>query len=121
MFRSFRPYGGIIIREDINKYFDMNIDSRYMNVVVMNKTNKFPAITHIDNSTRIQTVTKEQDSFMYNLLKSYESVSGYPIMLNTSFNVAGKPIINRLSDAFDMLGNRKIDGLIVDDLFFSNS
>ena len=115
----YRPFGAIVRREDISKYFDLDYDVPYMNILVYNKTNKFPAITHIDNSTRIQTVTKEQNQFIYDLLGEIEKVQGDPIVINTSFNVKGKPIINWYSDALQMLKNKEIDYLVLDDKIIS--
>jgi len=79
-----------------------------------NKTSLFPAVTHVDNSTRVQTLKKQENEFLYDLLKEFKNVSGYPILLNTSFNVRGYPIINYYEDAIKMLEKNELDYIILE-------
>ena len=111
----FRPFGLIITEEDLPRFYDIEGPFPYMNILGYNKTDLLGAVTHIDNTTRIQTVTREQNEFIYDLLKRFEQATGVPALLNTSFNVAGKPIVNWYEDAFDMLSGKRVDALIIED------
>jgi len=75
---------------------------------------KLASITHIDNTARIQTVTREENSFLYELLSIIDSKNGVGILLNTSFNVAGKPILNTVKDAFTIFHNTEMDNLLIE-------
>jgi len=109
---EFRPFGIMILKDDLSKYFDIEGDFPYMNIVGYNKTDLFKAVKHIDNTTRIQTITKD-NIFIYKLLKKFKERTGIPCLLNTSFNIKGQTIINWYEDAFEMLDNNKIDLLVI--------
>ena len=79
---------------------------------------KLSSITHVDNTARIQTVTKEQNELLYNLLTEFEKVSGYGVLLNTSFNVNGKPILSSYSDAIKVFQDSDMDKLILENYYF---
>ena len=111
---SYRPYGVIVPREFVSKYWDIDVDAYYMNIIGYNLTNLFVGATHVDNSTRIQTVTKESNEWLYNLLINFGEKTGHPVLINTSFNTKKFPIFNWRQDAFDMYKNC-LDGLILDD------
>ena len=64
---------------------------------------KLSSITHIDGTARVQTVTREQNEFLYDLITAFEETAGHGVLLNTSFNIAGKPILNTISDAMKVL------------------
>lgn len=108
---DFQPFGCIVAEDKAYKYFDLDIPVEYMNVKVDSKTDLFPAITHYDNSSRIQTINKISHPFLYDVLMKLE----HPVLLNTSFNEKGKPIINWFKDAKKMLDDGKIDMLCVKD------
>ena len=76
---------------------------------------KLPSITHVDNTARVQTVTKEQNEWLYNLLTEFKEKTGVGVLLNTSFNVNGKPILNTIRDAFQILSTSQMDGLVIED------
>ena len=94
----FRPFGASILEEDTSSYFDWNGTSPYM-LYVMNIFNResFPAITHVDGTCRIQTVSQELEDY-YNLIHEFKKLTGIPMLLNTSLNVNGKPIAGHISD-----------------------
>jgi len=75
------------------------------------------SITHVDNTARVQTVTKDQNSFLYDLLTELDSKTGIGVLLNTSFNVAGKPILNTLKDAFHIFDTTKMDNLLIENTY----
>lgn len=112
----YRPFAPIVRLEDVNKYFeyDYNVESRHMTFVADVREEwreTLPAITHTDNSARLQTVTRLQNELVYDLITEFEKYTGHGVVLNTSFNVNGKPILTRLSDAFDILDNSELDAI----------
>jgi carbamoyltransferase len=112
----YRPFAPICRLEDVSKYFEFDdgVESRHM-VFVANVREEWrstlPAITHQDNTARLQTVTKSQNPLIYDLITEFEKHSGYGVILNTSFNVDGKPILTRLSDAFTILRGTQLDAV----------
>lgn len=78
---------------------------------------KLSSITHVDNTARIQTVTKEQNEWLYNLLTEFEKISGFGVLLNTSFNVNRKPILSSYAEAMEVFKNTRMDKLILEDYY----
>ncbi len=99
--QEFRPFAPVILQEEANNYFEMpwNIDSSYMQYVVKCKRpDLFPAIVHKDGTSRVQTVTRKQHPGLYQLLVAWRDKTGCPMLLNTSLNIKGKPIVNTYED-----------------------
>jgi carbamoyltransferase len=112
---EFRPFAPMVIKDKQHIYFNVTDDVPYMNQVVTVKDeylDKLPAVTHVDGTARIQTVYKH--TIMYDLLLEFEKLSGYPILLNTSFNVKDKTMVLTPKDAVDTFHNTDIDLLIID-------
>ena len=112
----YRPFAPMVRLEDCPKYFefDEGVESRHMIFVADVREEwreKLPAITHQDNSARLQTVTRAQNPLIYDLLGELEKFTGHAVLLNTSFNVDGKPILSRLSDAFKILRETELDAV----------
>ena len=103
--QKFRPFAPMILEEDVHDYFDMpeNItQSPYMQFVAKCKyPEKFPAIIHKDGTSRVQTVNKETHPGLYELLTKFKEKTGCPILVNTSLNIKGQPIVNDVKDAED--------------------
>ena len=133
---SFRPFAPSILREDLSSWFDMSVDSPYMLFVSdINKNKKIemteeqknlfgieklnikrseiPAVTHVDYSARVQTVTKETNSRFYDLILKFKKKTGCPVLVNTSFNVRGEPIVNTPTDAFNCFMGTNLDYLVI--------
>jgi carbamoyltransferase len=108
----YRPFAGIVLEEDVDLFFDMgNIQSSpYMTISFPVKTNLIPGITHIDGTCRIQTTSKE-DGYLYELISEFKKLSGVGIILNTSFNLAGEPLVETPEDAIKTLKNSDLDCL----------
>ena len=109
-----RPFAGTVLLEHAKEWFDMNRleESPYMMYAVevwKNKRKEIPAITHIDGTCRIQTVTEEQNKNYYNLINEFYSITGVPILFNTSFNLAGDTIVETIDDAFNTMRNSEIE------------
>jgi len=133
---SFRPFAPSVLKEDLSKWFNLNIDSPYMlfvssvsknikkemtieekNLFGIDKLNikrsEIPAVTHVDYSARIQTVHKEINTKYYNLIKKFKEKTNCPVLVNTSFNVRGEPIVNTPTDAFNCFMGTELDKLVI--------
>ena len=77
------------------------------------------AITHIDGSSRLQTLKSEQNPYLYQILREFEKLSGYPILVNTSFNVRGKSILTHYQAALQNLDSTQLDGVILEKYYIS--
>ena len=76
---------------------------------------KLPAITHVDGTARVQTITNDQNAYMHRILTELDKITGIGVMVNTSFNVNGRPLVNSVKEAFYMLENTELDGIIIQD------
>ena len=137
---SFRPFAPSVIREDLSTWFDMNYDSPYMLLVadVVNekrrimtekekalfgidklnvKRSDIRAVTHVDYSARVQTVHEETNPKYYKLISEFKKKTGCPVIVNTSFNVRGEPIVNTPEDAFKCFMSSDIDILAIGNCF----
>jgi len=133
---SFRPFAPSILREDLSNWFSINVDSPYMLFVadintekkikmtkeqeelfginkLNNKRSEIPAVTHIDYSARIQTVSKKTNKPYYDLISKFKEKTGCPLLVNTSFNVRGEPIVNTPLDAFNCFMGTEMDYLVI--------
>jgi carbamoyltransferase len=132
---SFRPFAPSIIREDLPKWFDLNVNSPYMLLVadvhknikkeMTDEENKLfgidklnikrsdiPAVTHVDYSSRIQTVHEDTNPRYYKLLKQFKRITNCPVVVNTSFNVRGEPIVCTVKDAYRCFMGTGLDVLV---------
>ena len=117
----YRPFAPVCKLEDVEKYFDFEGESRWMSFCPTVKEEwreKLVSITHVDGTARVQTVTEEQNPWLYNLLTEFEKKSGIGVLLNTSFNINGKPILSRYSDAFKLYDKTEMDCLLLEDYYF---
>jgi len=111
---GFRPFAPMVTKERQHDYFDMLMDVPYMNQVVKVKEeyrDKLPAVTHVDGSARVQTVYRNTP--IHDLLTEFEKISGYPILLNTSFNVKDKTMVLTPKDAIDTFFDTDMDILVM--------
>jgi len=114
---SFRPFAPTVLKEKASEYFDIGIDSPYMLMVVKVKRDKrdiIPGVTHVDGTARIQTVTKKQNSTFYRLIEEFEKITKVPVLLNTSFNIRGEPIVEKPTDALNTFIKTGIDLLFLE-------
>ena len=133
---SFRPFAPSVLEDHASEWFDLNTNSPYMLMVAKINSNKkikmteeeeklfgidklnikrseIPAITHVDYTSRIQTVQKKTNPKYYKLLNSFYNKTGCPVLVNTSFNVRGEPIVNTPLDAFNCFMGTELDRLVV--------
>ena len=136
---SFRPFAPSILNEDLNNWFDLDCESPYMLLVSDVKKNiqvamsekdkklfgidklnvkrsSIPAVTHVDYSARIQTVHKETNPKYHNLISKFKEITGCPILVNTSFNVRGEPIVCSIEDAYKCFMGTNLDILVCENL-----
>ena len=134
---SFRPFAPSVLREDVNTWFELDNDSPYMLLVSEIKKDKqikmktveenlfgidklnvkrssIPAITHVDYSARIQTVHQETNPKYYDLIKEFKKNTNCPVLVNTSFNVRGEPIVCSVEDAFNCFMGTNLDILVIE-------
>ena len=134
---SFRPFAPSILEEDLQEWFDLKHESPYMlfvskvnskYILPMSKKNeelfgidklnikrsKIPAVTHVDYTARIQTVNIVTNRSYYNLIKKFKEITGCPILLNTSFNIRGEPIVSNVEDAFKCFMGTNLDILVIE-------
>ena len=137
---SFRPFAPSVLREDVDKWFKINEDSPYMLLVAevlddkkikmtdeekklfgidkLNiKRSDIPAVTHVDYSARIQTVHIETNPKYYSLIKKFKEKTNCSVLINTSFNVRGEPIVNTPTDAFNCFMGTEMDKLVIGNCF----
>ena len=120
----YRPFAPMVRLEDISEYFEWKGESRWMSFCPKVKKkwrSKLPAITHIDGTARVQTVTREQNELLYDILTKFKEKTGIGVLLNTSFNVDGKPILSTIKDAFYILQNTQMDGLIIENTYITKN
>ena len=113
---AFRPFAPAIISEYQNDYFSIKKNSYHMlfaSKVKKNKIKEIGATVHVDNTSRVQTVSKESNLKFYKLLSEFHRITNIPVLLNTSFNVKGQPIINNPKEAIHSLLTTKIDYLVI--------
>jgi carbamoyltransferase len=113
---SFRPFTPSVLREKCGEYFTLDIESPFMLLapyVFRDERDIIPAVTHVDGTARVQTVTREQNPLYYSLIQEFEKLTGIPILLNTSFNVAGEPIVETPEDAVRCFKSTEIDVLSI--------
>jgi len=133
---SFRPFAPSILHEDLSSWFDINVESPYMLLVANVKHDKqiemteeqktlfgidklnikrsdIPAVTHVDYSARIQTVKRDTNKRYYDLISKFKEKTGCPVIINTSFNVRGEPIVNTPTDAFNCFMGTELDFLVI--------
>ncbi|MDA9072895.1 carbamoyltransferase [Pelagibacteraceae bacterium] len=141
---SFRPFAPSVLREDVSDWFEIDADSPYMlfvaevkksKQIIMNKEDNnlfgidklnikrssIPAVTHVDYSARIQTVHEETNPKYYQLIKEFKKITNCPVLVNTSFNVRGEPIVCSVEDAFNCFMGTNLDILVIENfILFKN-
>jgi carbamoyltransferase len=120
---SFRPFAPSVLREEVSRFFEQDIDSPFMMHVVKFKTEflgKFPAVTHIDGTGRLQTVDRDNNALYYKLIKEFKKLTGYGILLNTSFN-ENEPIVDTPAQAVACFKRTDMDVLVMGDYIVTKS
>ena len=137
---SFRPFAPMVLAEDAKNYFDIEAESPYMLKTVYVRENKrlpfkrdcetiseiinqprsdIPAVTHLDYSARVQTVDETRNKFMHEVIKDYKNLTGCSVIVNTSFNVRGEPIVNTVEDAYRCFMATDMDFVVIGNRLFN--
>jgi carbamoyltransferase len=112
---SFRPFAPTVIQERMKEYFEFDRPSPYMLFVAQVRTDRrcIPAVTHVDGSARLQTITRDDHPLYYDLIVAFEKLTGCPVIINTSFNVRGEPIVCTPLDAIKCFFRTDMDYLVL--------
>ena len=122
--QAFRPFAPIVLAERMKDVFEGDEDSPFMLIakpVRPEWRDKIPAIVHVDGTARVQTVREQTNPMLYRLLKEFEALTGVPVLINTSFNIKGEPIVETPEDAVACFLNTGIDNLILHDTVVSKT
>ena len=134
---SFRPFAPSVLREHVSEWFDLAEDSPYMLLVadvldkhrrqltpeeqrlwgidkLKVKRSEIPAVTHVDYSARIQTVTRDANPLYWEIIEAFRRLTGYPLIVNTSFNVRGEPIVCSPADSYRCFMRTEMDHLVLE-------
>jgi carbamoyltransferase len=112
---GFRPFAPSVLADKASEWFDIDCDSPYMLLVAQVREGKkvIPSVTHVDGSARLQTVTREESPLYYDVIKAFGDITGVPIVINTSFNVRGEPIVCTPHDAYLCFMRTNMDHLVL--------
>ena len=111
---SFRPFAPAILKERCKEYFELDAESPFMLLVAQVRPDHrvIPSVTHVDGSARVQTVDRESNPLFYDLIQAFDALTGVPVLINTSFNVRGEPIVNTPDDAYLCFMRTQMDALV---------
>ena len=115
---DFRPFAPSILLEKIDEYFENAVPTPYMEKASRIRTEKhklIPAVTHVDGTGRLQTVSQDQNCLYWSLIDEFRKITGIPVVLNTSFNLRGEPIVCTPKDALRTFFTSGLDALILGD------
>jgi carbamoyltransferase len=122
--QAFRPFAPIVLAERMSEIFEGDVESPYMLLVMQVRPewkDKIPAIVHVDGTARVQTVTRDTNPRLHKLLQEFDKITGVPVLLNTSFNVKGEPIVEVPRDAVNCFLTTGIDYLALHDTLVAKS
>jgi carbamoyltransferase len=122
--QSFRPFAPIVLAERAKEIFEGDEDSPFMLIAKRVRPewrDKIPAIVHVDGTARVQTVRQDQNEVLYRLLKEFDAITGVPVLINTSFNVKGEPIVETPEDAVECFLSTGIDYLALQNMAMTKS
>ena len=111
---SFRPFAPSILEDYASDYFEIDRPSPYMLMVTnVKKPDQIPAVTHVDGTGRLQTVNQKSNPIYYHLINEFYKITGVPVVINTSMNVMGEPIVNTPEEAYQMILKTDMDCLVM--------
>jgi carbamoyltransferase len=115
MREGFRPFAPSVLEDRVSEWFELDCPSPYMLLVAPVKAGKtpLPSITHVDNSARVQTISREQDALYYDLIAAFGQATGVPVVINTSMNVRGEPMVCTAEDTYRCFMRTGMDALCI--------
>lgn len=120
----YRPFAPVVRLEDVSTYFEWEGECKHMLFCPKVKPewrDKLSSITHIDGTARVQTITRQQNQWLYDVLTEVNKICGHGVLLNTSFNLAGKPILNTYRDALSVLDKTQMDYVVLENILVKKS
>ena len=115
----FRPFAPVVLNEQKEEWFDMDFESPYMLYTVpCKRPQEIPSVAHIDNSSRVQTLTKDHNPRFYTLIEEFSKITGIPVVMNTSLNVKGEPIVETPEDAMKLFHESDVNLLVINDKMY---
>ncbi len=111
---GFRPFAPTVPEDKVSEWFELDRPSPYMLLVAQVKNGRIPSVTHVDGSARIQTIARRENELYYDLISEFEKLTGCPVIINTSFNVRGEPIVCSPHDAYSCFMQTNMDYLVMD-------
>jgi carbamoyltransferase len=122
--QAFRPFAPIVLAERAKEIFEGEEDSPFMLIAKRVRPewrDRIPAVVHVDGTARVQTVREQTNPVLYSLLREFEALTGVPVLINTSFNVKGEPIVETPRDAVVCFLTTGIDNLVLHDTLISKN
>jgi carbamoyltransferase len=122
--QAFRPFAPVVLAERAHEVFESNRESPFMLLAERVRPewrDRIPAVVHVDGTARVQTLRQDQNEPLYRLLKEFDAITGVPVLLNTSFNVKGEPIVETPEDAIDCFLTTGIDYLVLHDMLMAKN
>lgn len=117
----FRPFAPVVRAEEVEKFFEFKGEAEYMSFAPKVKEEfrgKLASITHVDGTARVQTVTEEQNKYLYDIITEIDKIKNIGVILNTSFNIKGKPILTKIEEALYVLENTDLDYVLINEYLF---
>ena len=115
----FRPFAPVVLSEHKEEWFNMDFDSPYMlHTVPCKKPQEIPSGVHIDNTSRVQTLTRDHNPIFYDLISKFNDITGVPVVLNTSLNVKGQPIVETPEEAMKLFNDSDVDVLVINNKMY---
>ena len=115
----FRPFAPVILNEHKEEWFQMDFESPFMlHTVPCKKPQEIPSAVHIDNTSRVQTLRREDNERFYDLINKFYEITGVPVVMNTSLNIKGKPIVETPEDAMELFDTSDVDLLVINDKMY---
>jgi len=115
----FRPFAPVVLNDQKEEWFDMDFESPYMLYTVpCKRPQEIPSVAHIDNSSRVQTITREHNPRFYGLIEEFSKITGVPVVMNTSLNIKGEPIVETPDDAMKLFVESDVNYMVINDKMY---
>ena len=112
----FRPFAPVVLKEHKEEWFEMDFDSPFMlHTVPCKRPTEIPSAVHIDNTSRVQTIDKPDNERFYDLIYNFYELTGVPVVMNTSLNIKGQPIVETPEDVMELFVESDVDVLVIND------
>ena len=115
----FRPFAPVVLEEKKSEWFDMDFQSPHMlHTVPCKRPLDIPSAVHIDSTARVQTLTRDHNPIFYDLISEFDKITGCPVVMNTSLNIKGQPIVETPDDAMQLFEESDVDVLVINNVMY---